>query len=135
MIKTRHRRGFTLTELIVSATLLMATVAMIAPTSFRNGRLWIDVRQRTVAIDEMTNQVEYLIALDDDAREAAIAELQVSPHAASVLRNATFTAEEKVDENGRRIELSLNWDRLGDPDPIVLVGWIDPLANRQGGAQ
>ena len=52
--------------------------------------------------------------------------LPVSEDLEAMLPTATLTANVENDENGTRIVLGLNWDRPGKPQPVTLVGWLDP---------
>ena len=125
------RSGFTLTELVVSATLLVTIMGIVAPLTVRSGRLWQDSRHRQLAMDELTNQLERLTALPPQQRQRAIADLVPPPHLRAAMPSAVITAETIRDEEGTRLVLRLIRDgdgpKLRSPSPITLVGWLDPL--------
>ena len=122
-----RRRGLMVTELIVAATLLVVIMSVVGALTVRCGRLWQDSRHYRLAIDELTNQLERLTALNEADLAGAIAELSPSQQIRSALPSPFLSAERLADENGSRLVLQLTWDRLGKKTPVTLVGWIDPL--------
>ena len=126
-----RRRGVTLTELVVSASLLLSAMAIVAPLAVRSTQLWQDTRRQHLVIDELSGQLERLIHLDPIRRDQAIASLQPSDYIQSTLPSAELEAKVIRDESGARIVVSLDWDRLGDPQPVSLVGWLDPISDKQ----
>ena len=119
------RRGFTMTELIVAATLLISVLSVAAPWVVRNGRIRHDARRQLVALDELSNQIDRLTALDQTALRQALDQLQPSADTQRVLPNAVFEAKVVTDAAGRRLALGLSWDRPGNPPPLTLVGWFN----------
>ncbi len=126
-ILPKRRGGFTITELIVAATLLVVLMSVVGSLTVSSGRLWQDSRHYRLAIDELSNQLDRLTALDEDDLEVALVELAPSSQISSVLSNPILTAESISDENGTRLVLQLAWDRLGKKTPVTLVGWVNPL--------
>lgn len=124
---TAARRGFSLLELIVAATLLVSALGIVAPLAARTGRLWQDSRRHQLALDELTNQLERLTTLDAATLKTALAELTPSEPVRATLPNAALTAETFDDADGRRLALSLQWDRVGNPPPLTLIAWLEPL--------
>lgn len=122
-----NRRAFTVTELVVAATLLVTAMSVVAPLAVRSGRLWQDSRHYRLAMEELSNQLERLTALEAVERAAAIVEVAPSPQVSTALPNPVLSVETLTDENGTRLVLRLAWDRLGPSAPVTLVGWIDPL--------
>ncbi len=127
MSTTNKRNGTTLTEMIVAATLMASTMAIVAPLTVRTDRLWQDSRRHQLVMDELSNEFERLATLAPLQRERAIAELAPSDHLQASLPSATLTAETIRDADGTRLLLSMNWDRTGKPKPITLVGWLDSM--------
>jgi hypothetical protein len=127
MRTTNKRNGTTLTEMIVAATLMASTMAIVAPLTVRTGRLWQDSRRHQLVMDELSNELERLATLAPPQRERAIAELAPPDHLQASLPSATLTAETIRDANGTRLLLSMNWDRPGKPKPVTLVGWLDSM--------
>jgi hypothetical protein len=122
-----RRGGFTMIELLVSATLLMSIISLGATLSVQSGRLWQECRYQRLGLDELSGQLDRLTSLDQDQRAAALAELVPSEPILAALPNAQLTSEIITDRDGTRLILRLAWDRLGGSKQIVLVGWIDPL--------
>ncbi len=121
------RRGYAMTELVVAATLLVGILSFVAPLAVRSGRLWQDSRHYRLALDELSNQLERLTSLDQDQRDAALAELSVSPQVSARLPNPVIEGLKMNDGDGARLVLQLQWDRVGSAKPVTLVAWIDPL--------
>ena len=127
LLSNAKRRGFTMTELVVAATLMVAMLSVVAPLAVRSGRLWQDCRYYRLAVEELTNQLEYLTSLDEVERTAAIAELSPSSQVSTTLPNPVLSVETLTGEDGTRLVMRLAWDRLGDNAPVTLIGWVDPL--------
>jgi len=125
--RASSRGGFTITELIVAATLLVVIMSVVASLTVRSGRLWQDSRHYRLAVDELSNQLERLISLDEASRAEEITKLSPSTQMLDTLPNPVLTAETLADESGTRLVLHLTWDRLGKSSPVTLVGWVDPL--------
>lgn len=125
--RATRRCGFTVTELIVAATLLVAVMSVVASLTVRSGRLWQDSRHYRLAIDELSNHIERLASLDKSRLAIALAKLPLSSQIQASLPNPVLSGESLTDEDGTRLVLHLAWDRLGKSPPMTLVGWIDPL--------
>ena len=85
-----------------------------------------DVRHYNLAIDELSNQLERLTAMASPERKKAISELLPSEAIDSILIDVSLKAEEIRDDDGKRIAISIQWDRGGPAAPLTLVGWIMP---------
>lgn len=118
------RHGTSATEVIVAATLLLSMIGLVVPTTVRAGRIWRDSRHYQIAMNELSNQFEYLSSLSDADRTSALAELQVSEQARRSLLDASLDASLATNEDGVRLTLSLNWDRGVEANPIKIVGWL-----------
>lgn len=127
--KRNFRSGYTMTDLVVGATLLIGLMSFVAPLSVRTGRLWQDSRHYRLALDELSNQLELLTRLDETERVAALENLSVSPQVSSRLPNPVLHAKTIEDEDGTRLVLQLQWDRIGPAGPVTLVAWIDPMSS------
>ena len=124
--RPRTRRGMSMTELVVSATLLVTSLAVVTPLAVRAGRAWQDSRHYRLAMDEVSNQLDRLTLLDESRLTAALESLEPSPHILSVLPRAALSAERVNDEDGSRIILSLRWERVAQAPAVALVGWMEP---------
>lgn len=122
-----RRVGFTVTELIVAATLLVVVMSVVTPLTVRSNRLWQDSRHHRLAMDELSNQLERLVGLRASNLATAVEQLALAPHIQATLPSPVLSAETLTDESGTRVVLHLNWDQLGKSHPMTLVGWIDPI--------
>ncbi len=120
------RRGLCMTELLVAATLLIGAMSFLGPLSVRSGRLRQDARHYQSALEEASNQIEQLTALPDDERSAALTELAPSKEAQAALPNPQLSAETIDDADGLRLVIRIQWDRLGQAEPLSLMAWIKP---------
>ncbi len=119
------RPGFTLIELTVAATLVIAGLTVLGSMTVATGRMWQQTRQERVASEELSNQLERLMALTPAERSAAISDLRPSAFATQTLVDVTLVAKPVSDAEGERIELAIDWDRGTPGQPLSLVGWID----------
>ncbi len=131
-----HRSGFTLTEVVVAASLLAAVMGIVAPLTVRCGRMWQDTQHQQMAMDEMVNQLERLTALRPAERQRAIAELTTSPHLGAVMPGSELSIKTMSEQDGERLVLSLTC--RAKEKPLQLVAWIHPreapqIADREVG--
>lgn len=120
----RWRVGSTISELLVASSLLVTTVAMIGAATVNAHRLLHSGREYRVAVDELSNQMEYLLSIDSQRLASAIESLQPTAHAQSLLDAPSITGEIIESDDGRRLELQLQWTRPGEAAPLLLVGWL-----------
>ncbi len=120
------RHGLMMTELIVAATLLITALSLVVTLSFRTGKLWQDSRHYKLAVEELTNQLERLTILDETELDAALTEVAVSEAIQTVLPNVRLSGIKVSDDNGTRVVLEIQWDRVGKAEPLALVGWLAP---------
>lgn len=124
--RQQTRLGFATTELVIAASLLITGIALIGPMLRSANQLSNDSKVQAMVIDELSSQIERLSQLDDEQRRTAIKSLTLPDHLAARLSSAEMKASEIADDDGRRLIVSIQWSRIGDPPPIVLVGWISP---------
>jgi hypothetical protein len=118
------RPAFTLIELVVSASLVIAGLAIFGQLTTATGRTWSQTRQQSVALEELSSQLDRLIALPNGKIDDAIAALNPSDAAADALPGVKLAAKRFDDRDGARIELSIDWDRGRPSQPMRLTGWI-----------
>lgn len=125
-LSERHRAqsGFAMLELLVAAGLLTTAVSLVATCAVASQRLQRLQQQHTLAVDELSNQLERLTALTPNDVDSTLQQLQPSEWAAERLPGATLTGERVTDEWGDRVELRLQWARAGSPGPLAAVGWL-----------
>jgi len=121
------RRGLSALETLVAATLVLAVIGFIAPLVVQSARIWKQTQHFQFAVDELSGQMDRLIALSSDDRAEAMDRLTVSMAAGEVLDDVTLAGRVVRDDDGRRIILTIDWTRIGNPPPVRLVAWIDPL--------
>ena len=124
------RRGSAITELIVAATLLITGLSLLGTVAFRTGKLWQDTRHYQLAMDELTNQLEWLTSLDVSEIDEQLAELTVSTAVEDDLPFAKLSGRKLSDDNGTRVLLEIEWDRLCSSEPLTLVGWLSPTEDQ-----
>jgi hypothetical protein len=122
----RSRAGMTVSELLVSATLLLSLIAVIAPITVRAGRIWQESRTYQFALEELTNELEHLTSLSPEERQTALEQWQPTPSVSLRLPDAKLNARTLEDDDGERLVLTLDWDRIPGAPPLTLVGWIMP---------
>lgn len=113
--------------MVVAATLMVSTMAIVAPLTVRAGRLWQDVRHRQLAIDALSNELERLTSMTEEQRTQEIGQLAPPAHLQDILPSVILNGELLPGPDGTRLILKLNWDRPGNPEPISLVGWLDSM--------
>lgn len=118
------RHGTMATEVIVAATLLLSMIGLIVPTTIRAGRIWRDSRHYQIAMNELSNQFEYLSSLSKAERATALTQLRLSEQTQRSLLDANLEASLATKEDGERLTLSLNWDRGVAAKPVRIVGWL-----------
>lgn len=121
----KKRSGLSLIELIAAATLVISGLTMIGKLSVASGRVWQQTRHEQVALEELSNQLERLIALPPQQRAEAILQLAPSAFAADKLPGANITARQVEDADAERLELQIDWNRPVPSRPLILVGWVD----------
>ena len=123
--RPRPRVGFSITEVVVSASLLASVLTALVPLSFQSARLTKDVRHHRLIVEELSNQIELLSALPADQREKAVAEVEPSAVLLAAIPSIRLTAQTETDKDGGRITVTAHWDRGGRIKPVTLVGWFD----------
>jgi hypothetical protein len=124
--RPHSRRGLTLTEILVSGTLLVTALATVLPVTVRNQRLQTQALHYRVALDELSNQLDRLTTLSPTDVPAALDTLTLSKQIDGRLPAAELGGEFLQDEHGPRILLRLRWRIPGDVwQPLQLVGWLD----------
>ncbi|MDG2220025.1 MAG: prepilin-type N-terminal cleavage/methylation domain-containing protein [Rubripirellula sp.] len=141
MKHTHHRRAaFTLTELMVCASLLATVMSFVATISIRTDRLWRDTRNQKIALDELGNQLEHLTTLDLPGAQQAIESLEISADTRVLLPRASLRGKIEHPPGSTQIVLTLQIDgesatRTTHHAPLTLVGFLttspDPKINLQ----
>lgn len=116
--------GFAMLELLVAAGLLATAVSLVATCAVAAQRVQRLQQQHTLAVDELSNQLERLTALPPSDIDSVLQQLQPSEWALQRLPGASVSGKRVDDEWGGRVELQLQWSRIGSPPPLVAVAWL-----------
>ena len=122
----KPKRGLALLEVLVAAGLVLTLLTVTTPVVLHVSRVWKQVRHTQLAHDELAATLDYLLALPTDQRSQRLGQLQVSDEVKNVLVDAALTVEQVDDQDGLRLIVKLDWQRIGDPPPVQLIGWIRP---------
>ncbi len=121
-----RRTGSMVTELLVAATLLLSSITIASQLTIQSRRLWVDVRHHQLALDELSNQLERLVTLDTETAKSQLARLEPSESAEQTLANVKLQGNWLDDDDGRRITLSIQWDRPAPATPLTMMAWVVP---------
>ncbi len=116
-------------ECLVSATLLIAMISVVVPLTVRANRIWQDARCYRLAVNELSNQLEELTLLGDEARAQALKNWKADDQLLQVLPEAQLSGETIDDAQGKRVRVSITWRRAGPALPITMMAWVQ--AERQ----
>lgn len=116
--------GTTTLEVIVAGTLLLATLGSLFTLVPHLGKLWRSSRDYHIAINELANQLEAITILPESDQDKALEKLEVSSDARDVLHSPELSHQLIDDESGKRIVLSIQWQREPDAKPVSMTAWI-----------
>lgn len=122
--RCRFRKGASIAEVVVSSVLLISSLGIVGTGAVGTQRMLRDGQNYRLAVDELSNQLELLTVLPERDLEEAIAALSLPEYVTSRLAGATIHSEVIAKDSGKWIRLSIDWDRPGDPDPIVMVALL-----------
>ena len=132
-LPSSKRRGVLLAEAFVAAALVVVILSVAVPSVIRCARIWKDARHHQLAADVLSGEMDRLIGMEPGDRNQAIEQLSLDRAITDVLVDATLVGNIAASSEGKRIELSLDWNRLGDPPPLTLVAWLNPVAGKLTG--
>jgi hypothetical protein len=118
------RRGTTLVECIVAASILSVAIGTVTTAVFRIGRIWTDTGHYRIALQEVSNHLESLTQLPPEHVQPAIDTLVVSSAVAQSLIDAKLSGELIQDEFGDRVNLELSWRNERSIRPIRMTAWL-----------
>jgi hypothetical protein len=125
-----YRRGHTRLEMIVSAFLLTAIIAILPAAFARLSKVWDSTRDFQLASQELSNQLERLTLLSKEDCIEQLKTLPVSTTISKVMPGCSLRGELKEDDGEVRVVLSLHATGSMRREPIVLVGWLGSGAAR-----
>ena len=117
------KRGVSLTEVVVAATLLVSMIGLVAPLTARFGRIWQTTRVHRLGVNELANQMDNLKRMDAASCNAALTELKCSAAIMHSMPEAKISGEliQATDGTRLKLKLELDGDKLA---PLQLVGWL-----------
>ncbi len=118
------RRGTTLVECIVAASILSVAIGTVTTAVFRIGRIWTDTGHYRIALQEVSNHLEALTQLSPAQVQPVIETLTVSSAVAQSLFDAKLSGELVQDEFGDRVNLELIWRDGRAIRPIRMTAWL-----------
>lgn len=121
--RTNSRTAFTMIELVVAASILIALMSVVTSLTFRIHRVWKDSNQQRTATWALAGEMERLTTVPTKELPTQLSQLQASDELRDMLPNPLLSGELVSDSLGQRIDLSLNWDRDHPGVPVELVAW------------
>ena len=116
-------RGVTLVETTVALGLLITAMSVTASLAVKNQRLLADNRAYRLAVDELSNRLEMLVALPVEEAETAIRDID-SEGLPAQLAGAKIEGAVQQEDYGRRVSLTLTWPAQWKRRPDVsLSAW------------
>ena len=132
----RRRRGLSSVEAVVAFALLASVTTVSAQLFVAHGRLLKSQRNYRLALDELSNQLERLVALPPAELSSAVDQLAVSPSALERLPGAQIHGEVAESALGRRVTLEIWWDEPNRQEaPVRLTAWAAPVENVSQGIE
>ena len=122
--KLRYRRGIGQIEILIAAILLGTLTGLLSTLAYQVNRIQKDARLYQVAVYELTNQLRRLSLQTPTNLTSEALNLSVSPTTLDRLPSAKLQARLDEDELGKRVEVEINWDRIGSPPPLRMTSWI-----------
>lgn len=118
------RRGTTLMECIVAASILSVAIGTVTTAVFRIGRIWTDTGHYRIALQEVSNHLEALTQLPREQVQPAIDALTISSAVGRSLVGAKLSGELVEDEFGDRVNLELSWRDEQSIRPVRTTAWL-----------
>jgi hypothetical protein len=128
-----QRRGVSLIETTVALGLLITVMSVTASLAVRNQRLLADNRAYRLAVDELSNRLDLLVALPAEEAATAIEALN-DEELTGPLAGATLEGAIESEDFGRRVSLKLTWPATVKRRPdIALSAWSYVESDTQEG--
>src|ERR1041385_154336 len=103
------RRGTGSLDLLVSFTLLMTAMSVATPLIVRHERMVKSHRNYRLALDELSNQMDRLTALQSDKLSQAVKQISPSSFISERLPGARLSGELQHADFGTRVKLTIFW--------------------------
>lgn len=122
------RRGFTVIEVSLALVTLLAAAVLLSQFLVASTQQRKLADQRRLALEEISNRLERVLAARwDDVHAAAIEQQEFTPAVQEILPAAKLTAsihDEPGPAGGKRVRLEISWEKKGQRvTPLGLTAW------------
>ncbi|WP_037199617.1 type IV pilus modification PilV family protein [Rhodopirellula baltica] len=118
------RNAFTMIELVVAASIMIALMSVVTSLTFRIHGVWKDTNQQRIATWAVSSELERITSLPWAEIATALEELEASEELQNALTEPEWSGDFIDDELGPRVALRLDWKRRHPGTPLELVGWV-----------
>ncbi|WP_461507475.1 type IV pilus modification PilV family protein [Rhodopirellula baltica] len=118
------RNAFTMIELVVAASIMIALMSVVTSLTFRIHGVWQDTNQQRIATWAVSSELERITSLPLDDIATTLDELEASEELQNLLTEPEWSGDLIDDELGPRVALRLDWKRRHPGKPLELVGWV-----------
>lgn len=118
------RNAFTMIELVVAASIMIALMSVVTSLTFRIHGVWQDTNQQRIATWAVSSELERITSLPLDDIATTLDELEASEELQHLLTEPEWSGDLIDDELGPRVALRLDWKRRHPGKPLELVGWV-----------
>lgn len=119
-----RRRGVGQVEIIVAAILMGILTGLLSTMSYQIQRVHKDAQNYQVAVYELSNQLRRLQTLPFEQVATEVTQLKLSDVAVARLENVTLKSQLVSDSLGTRVDIEIQWNRIGSADPVQMSIWI-----------
>lgn len=122
------RRGFTVIEVSLAMVTLLAAAVLLSQFLVASTQQRKLADQRRLALEEISNRLERVLAAKwEDVNAAAIEKQEFTPDVQNLLPAAKLTAsvaDEPGPAGGKRVRLEISWEQNGQRvTPLGLTAW------------
>ena len=122
------RRGFTVIEVSLAMVTLLAAAVLLSQFLVASTQQRKLADQRRLALEEISNRLERVLAASwDDVHAATIEQQEFTPDVRDLLPAAKLTAsihDEPGPAGGKRVRLEISWEQKGQRvTPLGLTAW------------
>jgi hypothetical protein len=128
-----HRSGLAQIEVVVAGVVLFALASLLPSLGYHLSRIHKESLQYQIAVQTLANELSRLRSLESQTSASELENLEVPSHVLKRLPKANLHAVVLRDELGTRVQLSLQWERVGNPPPVEMVAWLDTQPKSSGG--
>lgn len=118
------RNAFTMIELVVAASIMIALMSVVTSLTFRIHGVWQDTNQQRIATWAVSSELERITSLPLDDIATTLDELEASEELRNLLTEPEWSGDLIDDELGPRVALRLDWKRRHPGKRLELVGWV-----------